>query len=355
MQNKNHRQNNFDLIRLLAALQVLIIHGFEHLKLDTTPIEWLQIFPGVPIFFVISGFLVSASYERSNTIYSYATNRILRIYPGLWVCFLLSLLSVFVIYQHPIIWHQAVPWIAAQLSFAQFYNPDFLRNYGVGTLNGSLWTIPVEIQFYICVPIVYFIFNRLNWKRLPIFVIFAGLIIIGQIYQTAIIDKQNIILKLIGVTAFPYLYMFILGILLQRYWLVISLFIRKKVFTLTLIYFFLAIILPKSGISVSGNQINPISAILLGIIAVGLAHTAPSLSQKTLNGNDISYGLYIYHMPIINIFVHLEKIHSYYYLGLSILLSIIFAALSWSLVEKPALKIRNMLAIKKPIHNQEKA
>ena len=34
-------------------------------------------------------------------------------------------------------------------------HPDFLRGYGVGVLNGSLWTIPVELQFYALVPLIY--------------------------------------------------------------------------------------------------------------------------------------------------------------------------------------------------------
>ena len=60
--------NNFDLLRILAATQVLYFHTIFHLKINAP--SWslvFQDFPGVPVFFVISGYLVSASYERSES------------------------------------------------------------------------------------------------------------------------------------------------------------------------------------------------------------------------------------------------------------------------------------------------
>jgi len=68
--------NNFDLLRILAATQVLYFHTIFHLKIDAP--SWtlvFQYFPGVPIFFVISGYLVSASYERSESLMRYFWNR----------------------------------------------------------------------------------------------------------------------------------------------------------------------------------------------------------------------------------------------------------------------------------------
>jgi peptidoglycan/LPS O-acetylase OafA/YrhL len=86
--------NNFDLLRIFAASQVLVCHTVLHLHVFAP--QWLMkliyAFPGVPIFFVISGFLISLSYERSSGLKSYCRNRVLRIYPGLWCCILSTIL-----------------------------------------------------------------------------------------------------------------------------------------------------------------------------------------------------------------------------------------------------------------------
>ena len=79
------RKNNFDLIMLLATLQVVITHKIAHLKLDIN-IPLLEYFTGIPIFFFVSGFLISLSYERSGNFKTYARNRVLRVYPGLVIC-----------------------------------------------------------------------------------------------------------------------------------------------------------------------------------------------------------------------------------------------------------------------------
>ena len=47
-----------------------------------------------------------------------------------------------------------------QMAVFQFYGPDFMRSFGSGVLNGSLWTVTVELQFYILVPVIYWILSK---------------------------------------------------------------------------------------------------------------------------------------------------------------------------------------------------
>src|SRR5688572_6028527 len=87
----DHHANNLDLIRLLAALQVAVGHAFAWLAVPLPRLaeELLRSFPGVLIFFVISGFLITRSYvERNRGFARYMANRALRIYPALWVQYL---------------------------------------------------------------------------------------------------------------------------------------------------------------------------------------------------------------------------------------------------------------------------
>lgn len=54
MQQTISTENNFDLLRLFAAIQVALIHMGEHLKIDFFALNGLKIFPGVPIFFLLA-------------------------------------------------------------------------------------------------------------------------------------------------------------------------------------------------------------------------------------------------------------------------------------------------------------
>jgi peptidoglycan/LPS O-acetylase OafA/YrhL len=99
------------------------------------------------------------------------------------------------------------------------------------------------------------------------------------------------------------------------------------------------------------NMFGLISTVLLSIMTVSLAFTNRGLTVRILKGNDISYGIYIYHMPIINIFVHQKKNIIYplpphgsiYGIGMLFLVFVIvvcLAYISWVCVEKKALALK---------------
>ncbi|MBC8127898.1 MAG: acyltransferase, partial [Gloeobacteraceae cyanobacterium ES-bin-144] len=123
-----HRSNNFDLIRLVAAGQVVLSHAIGHTGLRGTLTEWQrQIFdlfvwlPGVPIFFVISGFLISRSFERNQAdLAGYFWNRSLRIFPALWVCLAVTLVLLGLFGFLPLQFLTSPTfgaWLAGQVSF----------------------------------------------------------------------------------------------------------------------------------------------------------------------------------------------------------------------------------------------
>ena len=78
------RDNNFDLIRLLAAFQVVLFHIHDRLSLELPSMFYmLRNFKGVSIFFTISGFLITYSFLKNKNVMKYGWNRMLRIYPAL--------------------------------------------------------------------------------------------------------------------------------------------------------------------------------------------------------------------------------------------------------------------------------
>lgn len=304
----------------------------------------LAYFPGVPIFFIVSGFLVSRSLERSSSLASFYRKRALRIYPALLVCLVVSIGIAAVFTTLPWASPQFFAWLAAQVTIVQFYNPDFLRGFGLGVLNGSLWTIPVELQFYIVLPLIYLAGRRLGeW-------IFWGLAIVALAGHTAFLTlaygSGTLAAKLIQVSVLPWLGLFMIGVLAQQHWHRIAWLFYGRLWLWLAIYAAVAATLtPLLPNLVTGNRINALSGIALAGVVLAAAHSRPGLSQSLLGGNDISYGTYLYHGPFINVLVELQKqgqvlIDGTWGVALVVCATLATATASWLLVEKPALALK---------------
>lgn len=340
------RTNNFDLLRLLAAIQVVIVHGLDHLRLVGVPApswQWfLEAFPGVPIFFAISGFLISLSYERSADLKTYAQNRMLRIFPGLWACFIVSVGLVALL--APRLLHvgvrQFVPWVAAQLTLGQFYNPAWLRGYGVGVLNGSLWTIPVELQFYAVLPLIYLALGlRKRHGNVWVVVLLGAFWCVNRTFvHLDATEGAQLWYKLWGVSFLPYIYLFVAGILLQRNWARVAGWVVGRWLPWLGAYVVIAFLLHRLGLVVGTNHPSPVSMPFLLAVVFSLAYSAPALADRLLRRNDISYGTYIYHMPVVNAFLVLGIARGPGAIWPILGVTLVLAAISWILVERPALR-----------------
>jgi len=329
--------NNFDLLRIFAASQVLVCHTVPHLHVAAP--HWLMklihAFPGVPIFFVISGFLISLSYERSSGLKSYCRNRVLRIYPGLWCC-ILSTILVAALLGCNFANNQAVVWVASQLAGA-IYTPEFLKSFGVGSYNGSLWTIPVELQFYFLLPALYWLTRRGTSDRTAYFCLaWLAFVAIGFAASAMFTPLDGsagepTVQKLLRYSFLPHFYLFLSGVLLQRLNAHQSKWIAGKGGYWLAAYLALYVALPNTPLAYVP------STLLLGIVTVSMAYTAPRISLKLLRGNDISYGVYIYHGLLVNIIVELrlaDRVEFWMVAGCTYLIGY----LSWIAVERPFLR-----------------
>ena len=329
--------NNFDLLRIFAASQVLVCHSVLHLHLAAPP--WLMqlanAFPGVPIFFVISGFLISRSYEQSSGLKSYCRNRVLRIYPGLWCC-ILSTIAVAALCGYSFASGQAVAWAASQLVGA-VYTPAFLKSFGVGSYNGSLWTIPVELQFYLALPALYWLTRqgtrqptRRFWLAWAIFLAIG----VAAACLFAPADGpggEPAWQKLARYSFLPHFYLFMSGVLLQRLQAHQSRWIAGKGGYWLVLYLATYYALPPAPAAVVPMTL------LLGVVTVSMAYTAPGIALKVLRGNDISYGVYIYHGLLVNLVVELRLADR---VDFWMVAAATYAVgyLSWIAVERPSLR-----------------
>lgn len=332
--------NNFDLLRLIAALQVAITHGANHLGQSNWVLDIIAMFPGVPIFFFLSGFLIYGSYESSLKseipLRNFFIKRFLRLYPGLWLCFAIGLLLVFVtgyFSTAEVDSKIAAFWILCQTTVFQFYNPEFMREFGTGVLNGALWTISVEIQFYLLFPILY----KVITSRFALLVVFIfGCI---NIVHSNFNPSDTTLLKLFSVSFMPWIYMFMLGAIIARQQTWIIPILCRPPLLVTLAVFCLICWISLSQELTWGNRINPLGYLAMVWLVIQIAFKNRALSSRLLGKNDISYGVYIYHMPIINalLFVRGEGVYEFF---VAISLTVILAIASWRFVERPALRLK---------------
>ena len=344
--------NNFDLIRLLAALQVAFHHLIQQLKIEPSGIIFSSIFkitslfPGVPVFFFVSGFLISKSYENSSHILSYFKNRVLRIYPALMLCVALSVISVIASGYYSTI---SLPigkfifWMFSQITIPGLYNPDFMRGYGSGVLDGPVWTLTVEMQLYILIPIVYMLVSHykkdINKSIIVLIVIFSIINTIFSVAQDDAVFKTGVLFKLFNISFLPWFFMFLLGVFCQKNFATLYKYFHGKLFYVLGSYL---LIFYSLGVwwHLNLSIINPLMQLGLAMVIFSFAYSYTNVSNKLLRHNDISYGLYLYHMPVCNYFIYLGLEHNKIYLYLAVLLASIIAYISWISLEKPALLLK---------------
>ena len=345
--------NNFDLLRLIAAIQVLIIHSHEHLKISNPYFEplikyFLIYIPGVPIFFVLSGFLISQSVVNNRDLLRFYFYRIIRIYPALFVCVLFTTILIF-ISANPIKVLGNINfyiWLLGQVTIFQYYTPEVLRAWGVGSPNGSLWTIAVELQFYLIIPFLWrgveLLKNRFYW------ILFFLVCSMFSIITSSFFENPSLLSKLFYVSLFPFLCWFSLGIIVFRYFDVVESWFKDKFYFWFLLYVFCVITFEGFfNFSFVNFSFKGFPDILYSLVLCGLifsfCFSFLGLSKNVLGGNDISYGIYIFHMPLINFMIQFGLCGSFINFLLAVLSSIIAGLLSWNKIEKKILERRNIL------------
>ena len=89
------------------------------------------------------------------------------------------------------------------------------------------------------------------------------------------------------------------------------------------------------------NSISPILFFIVVLLIFRMSYWKPEFVNKKIRGNDISYGIYIWHMPIVNQMLYADLSASYWYVAIAVIASIFVAYISWRYIEKPALRMKS--------------
>lgn len=330
IESKNSTENCFDFLRFFFAFEVLLAHLAE---LSNNPsLSFLLNFTnssiGVKGFFVISGFLVTKSYINTNNLKKYFIKRAKRILPAyLFVVFfsalILSFFSSFSFtdYFSNINLYQYIAWNSVFLNFMHPCLPGLFENNILCAVNGALWTLKVEEGFYIVLPILIYLFFKTKQKALLLLTVYFSSILYWYLltkhFNIPVLAKQ-----LPG-----YLCYFVVGIAAYLYY--------------DLLFKYFQILLVCSIILFSIQQFLYVDTYIFYPVSFGvivlIAAFKLSFFNKFGKFGDFTYGLYIYHFPIIQIFKQYDLFEKYnpYLMGfLVIIISFTFAIFSWFIIEK---------------------
>ena len=328
--SKNNLINNFDLLRFVFAFIVF----FEHSgALSSMPelkfTQYLSASMAAKSFFVVSGFLIFMSYERSSNLKKYISNRIRRIYPGyLFVIFswaftgaLLSSLDFRDYFN--IDWLKYVFYNTLFLNFLKPDLPGLFQDNILSEVNGALWTLKVEIMFYISVPLIVMAIRKYGVSPILLSIYFLSFS-----YQFLINLWGGFLAEELGRQLPGQLVYFISGAAGYYYK---DLFKKYYLFLITIASLFF--IIPFFG------NLSFFEPIFLAIIILYLSLIFPYVGNFTKYG-DFSYGVYILHFPILQTLVQSGLFRSSPYLAffLALVFVLVGAFLLWHLVEKHFLK-----------------
>jgi peptidoglycan/LPS O-acetylase OafA/YrhL len=323
------RRNNFDLLRLVAALAVIFSHAFllSENSQDHDPLMMLtggQTILGVVgvfVFFTISGYLVTQSFDTTTSPLVFLAKRALRIFPGLFLCLAVCVFVIGpLVTQLPLadyfarretylfLLHNAV----LDASYNRLPGVEFWPGNIGGIVNGPLWSLPCEVLMYLML----FALGvcRLLTLRVGLVLLAIG---IGCLWFDTAGDTLGSALWLLG--------FFAAGICCYR---------------LRATRFFAAhwALVAALGLALS----IPARLFLVGfplfgsylVIYLALNRKLPPVPAARFG--DLSYGLYIYGWPIEQCVVYFSGANAPWWevFGVSLALAVPTAFLSWHGIER---------------------
>jgi len=371
----------FDVLRLALAILILLVHSswivgtsgvttsilnfIFHLNPETAPglaqatmtVEHATITgnPNVhqlaglgrpitlsylPMFFALSGFLVTGSALRTGRLVPFLGLRVLRLLPALFVEVTLSAIILGGIFtQLPLSQYYASPMFWSYflniIGDIHFFLPEVFTNNNTNVVNSNLWTLPFELQCYIVMS--FMIVTGIIYRRKILSIIFVGATFI-LLYASIVDGFQVVPAQVEG----PVLvYYFIVGVLMFLW--------RDKIvfhegfFLVSVGLCYVLMMSPKTVF---------IYPILLTYITVFIG-LFPFPKFSLIKSGDYSYGIYLYGFPVTQALFAGSLLLGFSMQGniavfapLAVLATAAFAALSWHGVEKHCLKLKRYISPK---------
>ncbi|WP_289663008.1 acyltransferase family protein [Flavobacterium panacagri] len=336
------KNNNFDFLRFLFALLVVLSHAYPLSGSHETK-QWIfQVSNGQLVmaqiglngFFIISGFFIFQSLERSQSLKEYFRKRFLRLFPALFFVLLFSVVLA------PFVYNGSIPFLLNREVYTYIPYNLILYKFQSGikgifdtnpyhAINGSLWTIRYEFTLYIVLAFLFFIKN----KKTKVVILCISYILFLVLYNFYLVRfAGSSVLGFQGIHVLNLGTFFIAGSLLA----VLNFEkIKNKKIILVIALLFIFIALRFSYYDSVKHILLPVIVLLIGFVPI-------TFLRDFGKAGDSSYGIYIYSFPVQQVLMYFFKMDTCMLMITSVVISIALGFLSWHFIEKKALHYKTI-------------
>ncbi|HDG0627088.1 TPA: acyltransferase [Serratia marcescens] len=335
--------NNLDLVRILCAYFVIYAHAFvlspsegsNDILYKITLLGHIS-FGGLAVktFFLISGLLVTNSLLANGRIINYVSSRFLRVFPAYALTVIisaliispwLSTLSPSDYFTSSDVWSYVVKTLKLDV---QYHLPGVFSSNASNAVNGSLWTIPMEVKAYSYLLLIYLV-SLIFGPYKKLFIAFISIVILVEPFTPL---KGHLIVKSDSPSIYLLYPFFAIGCLLAI--------LKDRATTRDLLA---TAIIALLAFFIVDDEIGK-TALFYVFSSILLLYCASTPYMKRLRiKNDISYGIYLWAFPIQQVIASIFVASPYINMLISMIASSIFAYLSFKWIESPAMKINKRL------------
>ncbi|QXX94419.1 acyltransferase [Serratia marcescens] len=335
--------NNLDLIRILCAYFVIYAHAFvlspsegsNDILYKITLLGHVS-FGGLAVktFFLISGLLVTNSLLANGRIINYVSSRFLRVFPAYALTVIvsaliispwLSTLSLFDYFTSSDVWSYVIKTLKLDV---QYHLPGVFSNNATNAINGSLWTIPMEVKAYSYLLLIY-LASLLFGPYKKLFIAFISIVILVEPFTPL---KGHLIAKSDSPSIYLLYPFFAIGCLLAI--------LKDRVTTRDLLA---TAIIALIAFFIVNDEVGKTALFYVFATMLLLYCASTSYLKRLKIKNDISYGIYLWAFPTQQVIASVFVASPYINIVLSMFISSIFAYLSFKWVESPAMTINKRL------------
>lgn len=362
----NERSLVLDLIRSMAIMLVVFHHFYIHFSIIPfwNPLILNGGQTGVIIFFMLSGYLISSTFDSllnrfstSEAIWNYTVNRVFRIFPLFWIVTLLIFIC-----RERIRLYVLNP---VEISFSELIGYLFFLNNKLDLLNPVIWTLRLECLFYVFFPIGFLCMRqiRVRFTRQVYYLLLGAstlIFLFYRLYFVGIGDKEETLMS----DVFSNLEGFVLGVFIYLGFKHKVHFSLSKIVLLVVISLFLILVfIHESTIyqiryfpyyRTFSNTLLYLFFTILVTANFKISHINKHVIASIKLVSKISYSVYVTHFniyyslvfPMLVYILSRDVVPIFLWGIVSVFFTLIISVISYNVIERPFMNMRRLFLIK---------